>query len=233
MHDHRLLLRTLADLPSDLRGASDATEMLQRLADVATEVLDLAGAGVLIGAGDRLTFVTAVPEQVAALERHQERHQSGPCMTAYRTGRALAVPDLSESARRWDGYAAVAEAVGVRAVAGIPLRLAGRALGALDLYAGQVRRWDAGDLAAAQVLANIATAHYAAETDLREKERLAEQLQRALDSRVVIEQAKGVMAEAHGVPPDVAFERLRRWARGHNQPLRAVARRVVEEGLRP
>ncbi len=233
VYDYRLLLRVLAGFPGDLVVAPDVPGMLQHLADVATDVMGLAGAGVLVGAGPRVAFVTAVPESVSVLERYQEEHQTGPCIAAYRTGDEVLVSDLDSAGETWKDYPRVAGEAGVRAVAGVPMRLGEQTLGALNLYSAAVRGWDADDLEVARTLANIATAHYAMETAMRAKDHLADQLQRALDSRVLIEQAKGVLAEAAGVPPGVAFERMRRWARGHNEKLHVVARRVVEDGLRP
>ena len=233
MHDQLSLLRALSAFTTDLVSDYDMDDVLEKLAERVTAVLDLVGSGVSLDAGGQLTFVSAVAGPVAQLERLQESTQLGPCVEACYSGTAVAVTDVRDLAGRWGDYGETALSLGVEAVAGIPMTLRGRGVGALNLYAGQAREWPAEDLAAAQALADMATAYLANATRLREQTDLSEQLARALTSRVVVEQAKGVVAEAMGIGVDEAFQRIRSWSRNHNTTLHRVAAMVVQEGLRP
>ena len=128
-------------------------------------------------------------------------------------------------------YCAAAEELGLTSVAGIPMRLSGAAVGAVNLYADGPREWHDNDLAAAQVMADMATNYLINASKLRQQEQLNEQLRRALDSQSIIEQAKGSIAATHGIDVDTAFERIRRHARSHNVTVRAVADAIVNLGL--
>jgi GAF domain-containing protein len=233
MHDQLRLLRTLSAFTADLVSDYDIEDVLERLAERVTDVLGLVGSGVSLDVDGRLTFVSAVTGQVAQLERLQESLQRGPCVESCYSGEIVAVGDVRRCEDRWGDYAELAVSLGVVAVAGIPMRLRDEGIGALNLYAGEVREWSAEDLAAAQALADMATAYLANASRLRQQVDLSEQLSRALSSRVVVEQAKGVLVEALGVGVDEAFQRIRTYARNHNTPLHTVASMVVETGLRP
>ena len=233
MHDQLRLLHTLSAFTADMVSDYDMEDMLERLAEGVTDVLALAGSGVSLDVDGRLTFVSAVTGQVAQLERLQESLQRGPCVESCYSGEIVAVGDVRDAEERWGDYAEVARGLGVAAVAGIPMRLKGKGVGALNLYAGEVRDWPDEDLAAAQALADMATAYLANASRLQQQVDLSDQLSRALSSRVVVEQAKGVLAEALGVGVDEAFQRIRSYSRNHNTPLHSVASMVVEEGLRP
>jgi GAF domain-containing protein len=234
MYDHPLFVRTLSSFTKDLLTAYDADEMLQSLAEQVTHVLNVAGCGVSVASQDeRLSFATAVPEHLALLERLQGERQGGPCYEAYTTGHVVAVADLREVQDRWGEYTSVAVDLGVLSVAGIPMSLQGHSIGAMNLYSAEVREWAEEDLAAAQALADMATGYLVNASKLEQQQQLTDQLTLALSSRVAIEQAKGVVAEAENISVDQAFQRIRRWARNHNATLRSVAQEVVERGLRP
>ena len=233
MHDQLRLLRTLSAFTADMVSDYDMEDVLERLTEGVTDVLALVGSGVSLDVDGRLTFVSAVTGRVAQLERLQETLQRGPCVESCYSGEIVAVGDVREAGQRWGDYAEVAQGLGVAAVAGIPMRLKGKGVGALNLYAGEVREWPDADLAAAQALADMATAYLANASRLQQQVDLSDQLSRALSSRVVVEQAKGVLAEALGVGVDEAFQRIRSYSRNHNRPLHTVASMVVEEGLRP
>lgn len=234
VHDYPLFVRTLSEFTADLVSSYDTDVMLENLAQRVTAVLDLSGSGVSLAAADgRLAFATAVPEPLRELERSQEAIQRGPCVAAYTSGEIVAVPDLGVGSGGWQEYEQVAARLGIHAVAGVPMRYKGAPVGALDLYSTEVRPWPDDDLAVAQVMADMATGYLMNAARLREHETLSEQLQRALDSRVLIEQAKGVVAEARSVSVDEAFQRIRAWSRNHNAAIRDVAAQVVHEGLRP
>ena len=233
MHDQLTLLRTLSAFTAELVSDYDMEDVLEKLAERVTEVLGLAGSGVSLEVEGKVSFVTAVTGAVARLERVQESLQRGPCVDSCHSGAVVAVGDVSTAGDRWGEYAQVAGSLGISAVAGIPMRLQGKGIGALNLYSTDLRDWSSEDLAAAQVMADMATVYLVNASQLRQQADLSEQLSRALRSRVVIEQAKGVLAEALGIGVDDAFLRIRAWARNHNTPLHTVATRVVREGLRP
>jgi GAF domain-containing protein len=231
MYDHDLFVDTTAGFSERLLSHYEIGEVLADLGDRLARLFSLAGSGVTLGMDGRLLAVTAIPPDLAPLERHQEAEQEGPCVQAYQGGQVVAVPDL-QAEDRWPGYRRVADQLGMRAVVGVPMRLGEQTVGALNMYHADVREWPQEDLEAARVLANMATAYLINASSLAKQVQLADQLQHALDSRVVIEQAKGILAEAHGISVDSAFERLRRHARSHSAKVQHVARAVVDLGLR-
>lgn len=164
---------------------------------------------------------------MSRIEQEQVNISDGPCHEAYgKAGRVL-VPDLAAE-ERWPEYATVALQVGFRSVAGLPLHVEDRAVGALNVYHTETFDWPDEDVATAQVLANMATGYILNAHELAEMKQLAEQLEHALESRVVIEQAKGIVAARSGEDVHQAFERLRSYARSHNRELHDVARDVVD-----
>lgn len=232
MVDHRLLTEALSEFARTLVGRFAVSEVLHDLSRRVVGVLELDGAGVSLHDGTRLRFVTALDERTAGLEQVQEREQLGPCVDAWRSGEVVAVQEVAH-VRRWGAYRDAAVAAGVVAVAGLPMHRDGEPIGALDLYCGGRRPWDDDDIAAARLLADVATSYVVNASELDRQRRLAEQLQAALDSRVIIEQAKGMLAADRGIGVDDAFDRLRRQARNTNATLRAVADALVNHGLRP
>ena len=142
------------------------------------------------------------------------------------------MPDLSDLAARWPTFVStVARAGAFRSVHALPLRLRGHAIGALNLFHHLPGPLPPADLALAQALADVATIGILQERSIRHGEVIAEQLQTALNSRVIIEQAKGVVSQRLETTMDAAFDRLRRYARHHNLRLAAVARAVVNREL--
>ena len=160
------------------------------------------------------------------IEVFQVEAREGPCHACIETGEPVTLEDLQQDAR-WPRFTEVALRRGVRAVHAIPLRLRGTVIGGLNLFHKQVYPWPPGDQAVARALADVATIgiiQFRAAADSRE---VGSQLQQALDSRVVIEQAKGMVAQQAGVPADEAFLLLRRYSRNHNLRLRELCRRVT------
>jgi GAF domain-containing protein len=231
MYDQQLFVSTTLEFTEKLVSDYDMHDVLQDLAARLTEVLSLSGSGVTVAEKGRLRAITTIPAHLADLERHQEQTQVGPCATAFSTGELVAVSDLQDESR-WPEYRQVAERLGVRSVVGLPMALGNRVVGALNLYHVEARPWEPEDLAAAQLLANLATSFIIQSESLNQQSVLNVQLQRALESRVLIEQAKGVLAEAHGTDVVTAFERIRSHARTHNVKVVEVARGVVHLGLR-
>ncbi len=232
MYDRELFLRTLSDFAGRLVTTYDVDDTLQDLAERTTAMLNISGSAVSLATEDRLAFATAVPETVAALEHAQAEAQEGPCVQAYRTGEVVAIPDLAKMTQGWDAYRKVAAGLGIGAVAGIPMRLDGTAMGALNLYAIGPRDWSDEDLDVVHVLADMCTGLLVNAARLHQQQRTTGQLQQALDSRIVIEQAKGIIAQTHGESVGQAFDRMRRHARHHHLTLRSVAHAIVDSSLR-
>ena len=231
MYDQPLFLRTLSRFAVVLPARYDLEAALTELTESVTAVLGLCGSGVTMAEEGRLRFVTAVTQAAGELERNQEEQQAGPCRDAYETGEVVRVTDVREESARWPEFSAAATRLAVAGVAGIPMRLADKIIGALNLYSPQPREWSDEDIAVAGVLADVATSYVVNASKLRQQEQLSEQLQHALESRVVIEQAKGITAQQSSVTVDQAYELMRRHARSNNASLRLVAEAIVAVGL--
>lgn len=233
MVDQALFLRTLCDFAETMVRRYQIADVLYELAEGVTGILGISGAGVSLGEDNRVRFVTAVNERVIRLEQMQEEAQEGPCTEAFLTGKVVTVPDLRDVSGKWERYLAVAMDSGLRAAAAIPMMVDAQPIGAVNLYADQPREWSDDELAAAGVLAAMATSYIINASELEKAQRTSEQLQEALDSRIVIEQAKGILAADGRIGMDEAFQVLRRHARSHQADLRSVAEAIVNLGLRP
>ena len=233
MVDQALFMRMLSEFAGTLVVHYDIGDVLYGLAERTAALLRVAGAGVSLGDGDRLRFVTGASEATVRVEQIQERTQQGVCVEAFTTGEPVLIPDIAEVRDRWPEFEAAARGAGFAAVAGIPMRLGDRMLGAVNIYSAGPRQWSDDDVGTAKVLADMATSYLVNASELEKSRRTAEQLHQALQSRIVIEQAKGILAAERKISMDAAFEVLREHARNHHANLRAVADAVVNLGLRP
>jgi len=231
VYDQTLFIRKLTEFTGVLLTPYDVGNVLGELADNLTEVLGLMGSGISMLEGGRLIADTARGPAVAAVEGVQEREQTGPCVEAVRTGEPVAVSDVAEHADRWGTFAEVSAELGIAAVASIPMTVGEQTLGALDLYSTRPREWTELELAVATLMASLATAYLVNASHDSEQNELNQQLQEALESRVVIEQAKGMVAAGRGVPVEEAFTLLRGYARQRGLPLKGVSEAVVSLGL--
>jgi GAF domain-containing protein len=232
VYDQSLFIETLSRFAVVLPARYDLEAALTELTESLTAVLGLSGSGVTMAdEAGRLRFVTAVSQASGELERNQEEQQAGPCRDAYDTGEVVRVTDVREEAARWPEFSAAAKRLDVAGVAGIPMRLADQIIGALNLYSPEPRVWSDEDIAVAGVLADVATSYVVNASKLRQQEQLSEQLQEALESRVIIEQAKGITAQQNAVSVDDAYQLMRRHARNNNASLRVVAEAIVAVGL--
>ncbi|MCP2316937.1 GAF domain-containing protein [Nocardia amikacinitolerans] len=232
MSDSELLVTALSGLVGLLPEPGDLTEPLHRLIDSATDALDLAGCAVLLVADGSSGVVTATPAALADVALSQRSSARGPALDALRHGEPVAVADVRERHSSWPEYTSVAARHGVRAVAEIPMRSGTTTVGALGMYAYDPREWTEPELSVGALLAGIAAGHILTAERLRAQQRLTEQLQHALDSRVLVEQAKGVIANARSTTPQAAYELIRAHARRHRVSVHAVAGGIVELGLR-
>jgi GAF domain-containing protein len=233
MSDQQLLMRALSEFAGTLAKGFAISDVLHDLAEQVSAVLGIDGAGVSVQDGDRLQFVTAHDARAAQMEGVQDAGQAGPCVDAWHSGEAITVADLRTGPHRWDDYEKAARDAGVVAIAAIPMRSDTQSIGALDLYSTKPREWSGDDLESARILADMATSYVIHASELDRQRRLNEQLREALDSRIVIEQAKGILAAERRISVDAAFEVLRGHARNHSAPLRSVAEAVVSLGMRP
>lgn len=214
-----------------LAAGDDVTELLGTLASECARLLDVAHAGLLLA--DRhgaLHVVAASSERAADLEAFQVQRGQGPCHDAYSDGRAVLVADVAVAADRWPDFVPVALAQGVLSVHAVPLRLRERVLGALGLFGSSAGELNARDLRLAQGLADVATIALIQDRVATDREAVNEQLQTALNSRVVLEQAKGVLAQRGLDMPD-AYAVLRRYARDHNVKIADLASALVQRTL--
>ena len=233
MYDQQLFMKTLSRFAVVLPEHHDLdAAALAELTKSVTAVLGLGGSGVTMAEQGQLQFVTAVTPDSKELERSQEEHQEGPCRDAYETGEVVRVTDVRQESARWPHYAATATRLGLAGVAGIPMRDGDEVIGALNIYSSEPRQWSDEDIAVAVVLADVATTYVLNAAKLHDQEQLSQQLQQALDSRVVIEQAKGITAHQNTVPVDQAYQLMRRHARNNNTSLRMVAEAIVGVGLK-
>lgn len=230
---HDQLYVALQAFAATIAGDYDVSDVLHRVCDHLVDVVGGAGAGVSVldGAG-QVRFAAATSTAVVAIERCQEDAQDGPCAEALRTGDPVVIDDVCGDGR-WPAYCEAVQANGMRAVLAVPLVVRNDRIGAVDVYDVDGRRWSDDDVAAATVLAQMATAYVIRANATAAVERVNEQLQQALESRVVIEQAKGRLAGERGIAVDDAFELIRSYARSHNETVRAVAERVVAGELDP
>jgi GAF domain-containing protein len=224
------LARTFVELADTLVAGYDLMEFLQSLTERCAELLEVDAAGLLLADGPgALRLVAASTEQARVAELFQVQHREGPCLDSFRTGQPVIVSDIgsAEAAARWPGFAPAARAAGFAGVHAIPMRLRDEVIGTLNLFSGVPGGLDPAVARAARCLVDVATIGILHERVLREREVVAGQLQVALNSRVVIEQAKGILAERLGATPDEAFLVLRRFARDRNYRLTELAGDVI------
>jgi GAF domain-containing protein len=224
-----MLARTLVELADTLVADFDVVELLTLLTDGCVDVLDVAAAGLMLAApeGD-LRVMASSSEAMRMLELFELQSQEGPCLDCYRTGEPVVNQDLASADDRWPRFAAKALAAGFGSVHALPMRLRGAVVGALNLFHIEAGRMRPADIAAAQAMADVATIAVLQHRATLEAQIINEQLSHALNSRVVIEQAKGVLSERLGIDLDQAFGELRNHARHHNLRLVDVAQDVVD-----
>jgi GAF domain-containing protein len=207
----------------------DLVEFLQMLALRTAELASSSVVGIVLAdQHGQLRFMAGSREDARLLELFQLQHDEGPCMDAFRSREPVVNTDLAQAADRWPRFAPHATAAGFRTVHAFPLRLRAQAIGALNIFgtdAEPVLTDD--DVAVLQSLADMASIALLQEQAIRHSELLAEQLQGVLNSRIIIEQAKGAVAQARHVSVDEAFAIIREYARSHNQRLSEVALAVV------
>jgi GAF domain-containing protein len=227
-----VIVDAFATLADSLVAGFDVIELLQTLVETCRRVLDVEEAGILLAddLGD-LEVVASTSEASTLVETMQLDARSGPCWTCFTTAEPVLLPDVDVDAGRWPEFVVVAREQGFRSVHAVPLRLRGTVIGTLNLLGSAVGVLGERDVRVAQALADVATIGILQERALRESSLVQQQLQGALDTRVVIEQAKGVVAHVRGVSTDEAFVLIRRHARDNRLKLADVAQQLVDREL--
>jgi transcriptional regulator with GAF, ATPase, and Fis domain len=223
------LVQAFVALADTLVDDYDVVEFAQQLVEDCVSLLDADAAGLLLAdLRGGLQVLASTSEQTRMLELLQIQSDDGPCMQAYRTGEQVKIDDLGVDSGRWTEFIAHASAEGFGAVIAIPLRLRSERIGALNLFRREAGLISDSDLLVAQGLADVATIGILHQRVLTHGALVNSQLQTALNSRIVIEQAKGVLAERLGLDMEQSFVHLRSMARNNNRHLGDVARAVVE-----
>ncbi|MFB8007733.1 GAF and ANTAR domain-containing protein [Nocardia sp. NPDC056000] len=207
----------------------DPVELTQELVDTSIDLLPADAAGLLLADshGDLQVFAST-SEETRLLELLQVESAAGPCLQAYRTGEQVLVEDLERGAQRWPAFAERAAMEGFRSVCALPLRLRNDRIGALNLFTTRAGSLGPDDVRIGQALADFATIGIVHARILADSLTVNDQLSIALNSRVVIEQAKGMLAERADLDMDTAFGSMRKYARDHNLRLADVARGLVD-----
>jgi GAF domain-containing protein len=226
------LAKVFVEVADTLIAEFDLIEFLQMLADrVAGLTVDGTVGILLADLKGRLHFMAASDESTKLLELLQLQQQDGPCLDAFRTGRPVVNTDLNAgtAVRSWPEFAQPAVDLGFRSVHAFPLRLRDETIGAMGLFGRSVGDLDDGDLRIVQALADVAAISLLQERTITRAEELSEQLQAALNSRIVIEQAKGAIAQTYQIDVDAAFALIRSYARRNSRRLSEVAFLIVTD----
>ena len=229
-----MLARRFVALADTLVDDYDLVDLLDQLVTSCVELLGMADAGLLLKdpEGD-LQVLASTSEASRVLELYQLESADGPCLESVRTGRPVSAHDVDELQSRWPEFAAMAVSHGYLAVHACPLRLREETIGALNVFGTEAAPLQAEDLRIAQALADVATIGILQQRSLHRSWLVAEQLRNALDSRIVIEQAKGVLAEHGKTDMERAFHTMRAYARRTNSKLGVIAEQLVRRELSP
>lgn len=237
MADSDQMIRdTFVDLANTLASDYDIGEFLHLLVERCQSILSLTTAGVLVESPEgNLKLAAATSEGMYRLEQAEIDHQDGPCVEAYRSVGPVVCQDLREERERWPKVIDHMLDMGLLSAYAFPLRLRDDCIGAINVYRDVPGAFHDDDIRLAQAFADVAALGILHQRKVGRAEQRAEQLQHALDSRVVIEQAKGIVSERHGISVNDAFERLRSHSRSNSRKLREVCQDVIDgarlEGL--
>jgi GAF domain-containing protein len=224
-----LLARTFVELADTLVDDFDIVEVTQRLVERCVELFDATAAGLLLADPDgTLRVLASSSDQLRVVELFEIQAQEGPCLDCYRSGQPVINQDLRSTNGRWPHFTPVALGAGYRAVHALPVRLRHEVIGALNLFKSDSGALGSLDVLAAQAFADATAIAILQQRALSDAKLLGRQLQAALGSRILIEQAKGMLAERAGLSIAEAFAQMRSYARGHNQQLTAVCQNVLD-----
>lgn len=227
------LVETFVTLADTLVAGYDIVDLLHTLVEKCAALLEASAAGIILSAGDgELEVVASTNERSRLVEILQLRAGSGPCVESFTTGRAVSIADIAVLGDKWPRFQSGALAQGFSSMHAVPLRLRDTTIGSLNLFWDRCGGLSDVDTLAVQALADVATIGILQERAIRESDVVRQQLQHALSSRVLIEQAKGVIAYVNEVHMGEAFTLIRDYARSNGIPLAEVAEQIVNRTLR-
>jgi GAF domain-containing protein len=233
-HKDEWLARTFVELADTLVADFDLIDFMSVLVERCAELLDSAEVGLALAAArGELRVIASSSERMHALELIEVQNDEGPCRDCVRSGEQVLNQRLDGAEDRWPLFARKARESGFRMVHALPLRLRNEVIGAMNIFSPELRELSDQDVNITQALADVATIGILQERAVKQGTNLAEQLQGALNSRVVLEQAKGIVAERRQVDMDEAFALLRSYARNNRTQLSAVATAIIEHSLAP
>lgn len=232
MNREKLVAKTFVELTETLVDTFDAVDMMHTLTDRVVELLGADAAGmILVDQRGDLQVVATTSHEAQVVELLALQNDEGPCLDCYNSGEPVVNLDAAEARRRWPRFTESTFDAGYQSSHALPLRLNRRTIGVVNLFCKERASLSLEDLALGQALADVATICLLQERAVRQKELLAEQLQTALNTRILIEQAKGSLAEREQVSVDAAFDLMRSYGRRHQQPLRKVAAGVIDGSI--
>ena len=224
------LAEVFVELADTLVDDFDVVEFLQMLTARTSELTGAGAAGLLLAdPGDRLHFMAASDERVHLLDLFQIQADEGPCRDCFHQGAPVSDANLARAGTRWPRFAPAAREAGFQAVHAFPLRLRQQVIGSMGMFSVDAVAMAPADVRVVQALVDVSTIGLLQERAVHQGEVLTEQLQGALNSRIVVEQAKGVIAQSYGVTVDEAFAMLRSYCRSHHRRLSDVAADVVTD----
>jgi len=224
------LAEVFVELADTLVAEFHLIEFLQTLTTYTSDLFDARAAGLLLAdERGRLQLMAASDERSEMLELFQVQALEGPCQDCFRSAAPVVNADLRAATQVWPEFAPRAVAAGYRSVHAFPMRLRNETLGALNLFGTKAGTMSPGDARIVQALADVATIGLLQQRTIQRGDTLTEQLQAALQSRITIEQAKGALAQIHGITTDQAFDLIRGYARDHQAGLSDVAQAITSD----
>ena len=232
MTTQQRLAEVFVELADTLVDDFDVVDLLQTLTDRTVELLDADASGLMLAdqRGD-LKLMASTLERARLVEMFELQVAEGPCRECFTSGQPITNVDLTDAMERWPRFTPVAVEAGFRATHALPMRLRGKVIGVLNIFTEAAVPLSDDDIAVGQAMADIATIGLLNESTHNEQVRLSEQLQTALQSRILIEQAKGVLSARAEISVDEAFNRMRHHARSTGMTLSVVARGVIDQTL--
>ena len=232
MTDLQRLSRVFVELADTLVADFDVIEFLTMLTHRCVDLLNGAEAGVVLADGQGvLRSVASSHESARLLELFELQNEEGPCYDCYQTGNQIVNHVVTDPDHRWPIFGPEARRHGFTTIHALPMMLRGQVIGAVNIFASETQTLSPEAVEVAQALADVATVGLLQERSIREARLLNEQLQAALSSRIVIEQAKGMLAERRQINMDAAFHHLREHARRNNRRLSEVAQALLTGAL--
>ena len=229
MTREQLITRTFVELADTLVDDFDVIDLLHILASRSVELLDTSAAGIML-ADQRggLQVMASSTEEARLLELYELQNDEGPCLDCFRSGQRVAYDGGPATGSSWPAFTRRLQELGFRSAQALPLRLRHETIGVLNIFRTSPGLLSDADLRLAQAMADVATVGLIQQRTIAARELLAEQLQTALNSRIVLEQAKGILAERSGLPVEQAFQLMRAYARNRGLRLGDVAAQVID-----